>query len=78
LEPNGDTYRSWATIAPAHLPDLKPQQPDAQSASDVQGPVMNCVPWAEMRVARPRVRREMVKRTIFAVDDVLDYSKLYV
>jgi hypothetical protein len=39
---------------------------------------MNCVPWAEMRVARPRVRREMVKRTIFAVDDVLDYSKLYV
>jgi hypothetical protein len=36
--------RSWATIGPAHLPVLKPQQPDAQSASLVQGPVMNCFP----------------------------------
>jgi hypothetical protein len=35
---------SWAMIGPAHLPVLKPQQPSAQSASLVQGPVMNCVP----------------------------------
>lgn len=35
---------SWATIAPAHLPVLKPQQPEAQSASLLQGPVINCVP----------------------------------
>ena len=38
--------RSWATIAPAHLPDLKPQQPEAQSTSPEQGPVMNCEPGA--------------------------------
>ena len=30
--------------APAHLPERKPQQPDAQSASEAQTPVMNCVP----------------------------------
>ena len=30
--------------APAHLPELKPQQPDAQSASEAQTPVMNWVP----------------------------------
>lgn len=30
----------------AHLPLLKPQQLDAQSASEVQAPVMNCVPCA--------------------------------
>ncbi len=36
--------RSCAIIAPAHFPDLKPQQPDAQSASLVQAPVMNWVP----------------------------------
>ena len=36
--------RSWATIGPAHLPELKPQQAEAQTASLVQGPVMNCVP----------------------------------
>jgi hypothetical protein len=35
---------SWAKTGPAHLPVLKPQQPEAQSASLVQGPVMNCVP----------------------------------
>lgn len=38
--------RSCATMAPAHLPDLKPQQPEAQSTSPEQGPVMNCVPGA--------------------------------
>ena len=38
--------RSWAMTGPAHLPVLKPQQPEAQSASLVQGPVMNCVPPA--------------------------------
>lgn len=37
--------RSCAMTGPAHLPDLKPQQPDAQSESWAQGPVMNCVPW---------------------------------
>ena len=36
--------RSCATTAPAHFPELKPQQPDAQSASLEQAPVMNCVP----------------------------------
>src|SRR2546429_3166 len=36
--------RSWATMAPAHLPVWKPQQPEAQSASLVQGPVINCFP----------------------------------
>ena len=30
----------------AHLPLLKPQQLDAQSVSEVQAPVMNCVPCA--------------------------------
>lgn len=35
---------SWATMGPAHLPELKPQQLEAQSASLVQTPVMNCVP----------------------------------
>ena len=33
--------RSWATIGPAHFPVLNPQQPSAQSASLVQGPVIN-------------------------------------
>ena len=36
--------RVWAMMAPAHLPVLKSQQPEAQSASLSQGPVMNCVP----------------------------------
>jgi hypothetical protein len=36
--------RSWATMAPAQLPDLKPQHPEAQSLSLVQAPVMNCFP----------------------------------
>ena len=43
--------RSRAMTGPAHLPVLKPQQPDAQSASLVQGPVMNCVPWAAAKAA---------------------------
>ncbi|PIL32762.1 hypothetical protein GSI_04877 [Ganoderma sinense ZZ0214-1] len=38
--------RSCAMMAPAHLPDLKPQQPEAQSTSPAQGPVMNCEPGA--------------------------------
>jgi len=38
--------RCRAMIAPAHLPVLKPQQPEAQSESDLQGPVMNWVPAA--------------------------------
>jgi hypothetical protein len=33
--------RSCAMTGPAHFPVLKPQQLSAQSASDVQGPVMN-------------------------------------
>jgi len=33
--------RCKAMMAPAHLPVLKPQQPEAQSESDLQGPVMN-------------------------------------
>ena len=40
--------RSLATKGAAHLPDVKPQQPDAQAASEVQAPVMNWVPWAEV------------------------------
>ena len=36
--------RSWAITAPAHLPELKPQHPEAQSASLAQAPVMNWVP----------------------------------
>jgi hypothetical protein len=32
---------------PAHLPLLKPQQPEAQSASLLQGPVMNWAPLPE-------------------------------
>lgn len=43
--------RSRAMTGPAHLPVLKPQQPDAQSASLVQGPVMNCVPWLAAKAA---------------------------
>jgi hypothetical protein len=38
--------RSTATTGPAHFPVLKPQHLDWQSASEVQAPVMNCVPWA--------------------------------
>lgn len=33
-------------MGPAHFPELKPQHADAQSASFVQAPVMNCVPGA--------------------------------
>ena len=36
--------RVWAMTGPAHRPLLKPQQPDAQSASLEQLPVMNWVP----------------------------------
>lgn len=36
--------RSWAMTGPAHLPELNPQHPSAQSASEAQTPVMNCVP----------------------------------
>lgn len=43
--------RSWATTGPAHRPELKPQQPDAQSESEVHGPVMNCVPFPRARKA---------------------------
>ena len=42
--------RSWAGMMAAHLPVLKPQQVEAQSASLVQGPVMNCVPLAETKM----------------------------
>jgi hypothetical protein len=42
--------RSCATTGPAHLPELKPQQAEAQSASLLHAPVMNCVPWPRMRV----------------------------
>jgi hypothetical protein len=38
--------RSCAMTAPAHLPDLKPQHPDTQSASLLHAPVMNCEPGA--------------------------------
>ena len=38
--------RVWAMTGPAHRPLLKPQQPDAQSASLEHGPVMNWVPGA--------------------------------
>jgi hypothetical protein len=38
--------RSCAMTGPAHLPEWKPQQDDAQSASALQVPVMNCVPAA--------------------------------
>lgn len=40
---------SWAITGPAHFPELKPQHESAQSASDVQTPVMNWVPAALMR-----------------------------
>ena len=33
--------RSWAITGPAHLPELKPQQAEAQSASLLQAPVIN-------------------------------------
>jgi hypothetical protein len=49
--------RVRAMIDPAQRPELNPQQPDAQSASDVQGPVMNCVPAAETRGLRKRSDR---------------------
>lgn len=43
--------RCWAITAPAQRPVLKPQQPLAQSASLVQAPVMNWVPWVWARRA---------------------------
>lgn len=46
--------RSWAMTGPAHFPERKPQQELAQSASEVQGPVMNWVPAAEVRVVKRR------------------------
>jgi hypothetical protein len=46
-EPKPQPPSRWrAMMAPAHLPVVKPQQPEAQAASLVQAPVMNCVPWA--------------------------------
>lgn len=42
--------RSRATTGPAHLPLVKPQHAEAQSVSDLQGPVMNCVPWAAAKI----------------------------
>jgi hypothetical protein len=36
--------RCCATTGPAQRPVLNPQQAEAQSLSDLQGPVMNCVP----------------------------------
>jgi len=36
--------RSWAMIAPAQSAEWKPQHPEAQSASEEQRPVMNCLP----------------------------------
>lgn len=42
--------RSWAMTGPAHLPEWNPQHPEAQSASDVHEPVMNCVPLAAVVV----------------------------
>ena len=44
--------RSCATMAPAHLPELNPQQPEAQSASLLHGPVMN---WAALPLPAPLV-----------------------
>jgi hypothetical protein len=38
--------RSWAMTAPAHLPDLKPQQPEEHSESLAHSWVMNLVPAA--------------------------------
>jgi len=37
---------SFATKGAAHLPDVKPQQAEAHSASEAHVPVMNWVPWA--------------------------------
>lgn len=44
---------SCATTGPAQVPLLNPQQADAQSASDVHAPVMNCVPAAAAGAAAP-------------------------
>lgn len=44
---------SCATTGPAHFPELNPQHADAQSASAVHAPVMNCVPAALAAGAAP-------------------------
>ena len=62
--------RVWAITGPAHKPLLKPQQEDAQSASELHGPVMNCVPAERARGARVEKRRiafEMVVVYIFGM-----------
>ena len=60
--------RSCATTAPAHLPLLKPQQPDAQSASLVHTPVMNCVPLP------PELELELDDEEAELLESVLDVS----
>jgi len=54
--------RSCAITGPAHFPVLNPQQLSAQSASDVQGPVINCVPAAR---ERDMLKKKAARRTAF-------------
>jgi hypothetical protein len=51
--------RSRATSLAAHRPVSEAQQPSAQSASLVQGPVMNWVPWAATRREKERRARDL-------------------
>jgi len=57
--------RVWAITGPAHRPLLKPQHDEAQSASEEQGPVMNCVPCE--RTSRMRLSSRKT------VDDSVEY-----
>jgi hypothetical protein len=59
--------RSWAIMGPAHLPELKPQQLEAQSASLVQTPVMNWVPAVGALVSAAGVGVEMTVTRVVGV-----------
>jgi hypothetical protein len=54
---------------PAHRPELNPQHEDAQSASEAQGPVMNCVPAERVWWVRERRRRRAwgILRVVYIV-----------
>ena len=53
-----------AMIAPAHLPVLKPQQPDAQSASLKHWPVMNCEALPLPTFAAPGIELSIVPEPV--------------
>jgi hypothetical protein len=59
--------RVWAITGPAQRPELKPQHDEAQSASELQGPVMNWVPAEKARVVREERTKNVLVYIFVAV-----------